>query len=245
MLKFGRWRADGSALATVSFDIPDHKTELSGEFEIIRPFNPRAQLGKRDRPYVFGSILIPPRDEPHLRMGYFGKSIDGARRWNLTGTTFNNKPGFVASTSFEPQVTAAIRTRTLDLQYKHVRLKPGRYFFFVVLDKTSAAGQWAEIAPDAELTLATTIKESDTGSIDIKIPGAKDNQRLYFVPLDIVDDESKALSYAKSMNLTRKISGERVFIEGLPVGRYRIAFDKRWKDVALAANRVELVELSP
>ena len=243
VLKFGRWRPDGTALAKISLAVPEHDTRLSGEFEIVRPFNPQAALAKHHRPYVAGTILIPRVREPHLRAGFFGESQDGLRHSNMAGMKFNAKPGFAASTTFEPQVTAVLRSRKLDFQFKHVKLAPGRYFFFVILNKTIAVGEWVDVHPDAEVTLSTTIPKSETGQLEIHVPNAKDNGRVYFVPLELVDDEAKALSYARSLGLSRKVSDERITIDGLPVGRYRIEFHGRSLDVMVDGNRTKRVVL--
>ena len=242
-LQVGPWQPDDMAVAKILLSVPKHDTKLSGSFKLQKPFNATSAPEAGDRPYVVGRILTNNIRKPNLRAGYFGVTDSGEKAGNMAGTVFNSTSGYAACTTFSPRNTSVFHHKGLNYGFKHVKLEPGRYFFYVNWNLGCVTGEWVDVKEDSEIKLTMKFDQKQSGSLDVAIPAGKENQHVTAIPLALFGDEPNPLSFARRLGISEKIQDGSVFFESLSPGRYRIVHGKVEKEVVVKADDTVSVTL--
>lgn len=225
--------------------IPEHKTTLSGKFVVEEPKNYKLPPTAEDAPFIvatpkFSASIGKP---DYLTVGYIGTSKAGKRVSNLAGTGWSDD-GYAASTTHEPRVTTVVFDKGT-ARAQHVKLEPGRYFHYLVLNRSFLVGEWVDVEADSQIEATLAIDSSDAGSLEV---ATASDRRVHLVPVDVLEgvDESKlnAMSLAYSMGLSAKPEDGKAVFDPIRPGKYILVTDKEEQTVEIAPGESKSIALA-
>jgi len=185
-LSFGE-TVEGRLPGRIFLSIPDQKIKIAGVFQVFAPENPAEQPRNRHRPYTHGRISFSPVEAKSLMAAYAGIGDDGEIYHNGAGMNLTpDNPyigGHVESTTFKPRNTSMWSDDDA-LRYRHVRLAPGNYIFAILWGQNLIAHQWQRVNEDSSLILDVEIDLAESGTLLVEIPGLKEGERVWLLPLN-------------------------------------------------------------
>ena len=227
----------------IELNVPEHKTTLSGRFVVEEPKNYKLVPTAEDAPFI---VAVPKLSssigEPeYFTAGYIGIPKAGKRISNLVGTGWSES-GYAASTTHEPRITSVLFENG-NARAQHVKLEPGKYFHYFVLNRSFVVGEWVEVDVDSQIRTSLDIDVSDAGSLQVEAPF----DRVHLAPVELLEQmqEAKmnATSLAYSMGLSAEPENGKAVFEMLRPGKYVVVAEKEEQTVEIAPGERKSVAL--
>jgi hypothetical protein len=223
-------------------------THLAGKFRGELKKSGGEPLDDDDVPYVTGKIVLKGEwKEESISAGFLGQGADGKNFSNMIGTTFRpGSGGPAANFSFDPQITSIINDEKGDLMFRHTKLAPGEYFFYVRRDKVMAAWKKATVKAGDKLNVDLTIDLANVGSLVVTLPDEKEKdafdwQNVQLVPAGI---DIPGGTFTFTFDAAEVKKGEKtVSIKNIPAGKWKVARGKSEADVEITAGKESAVTL--
>lgn len=197
-----------------------HKDYLAGTFEADwqRPAN--VMPGSDDVPFVQGTITVEGKTDPTVRVGCVSTVPDeaGALSNDSVETALGGKGG---SSRFGSASLFADASKGGTGRYEFIRLKPGRYFVYAVVPGSVSSGKWMTVGEKAEDRLDFTLKDGETGSLEVT-PPAGTLGKVNVGPADEKLTAAIAETISFSLGITQQTADGKVKFDKLPPGKYDV-----------------------
>lgn len=203
--------------------------------------DPAGALDARDAPYVQGTVALRMPKTLDITVGFVGKGADGREYSNRTGMAFDHGvhgPISVTSETHAPQLTTLFVTSKNEVRFRHVKLAPGEYLFYVRLGEPlgrktmfgpMAAWQQATVKAGDQLTLDLKVDETRMGSLIVTLPDEEVQEvqedeevlplALIPIPLTFTCSRFREMIYFRVANPEK---GQKiVVVKNVPAGKYR------------------------
>jgi hypothetical protein len=225
-------------------------THLTGKFTGTVKRSGTEPLDEDDVPYVTGKIVMKGDwKEESISAGFLGEGTGGKNVSNMIGTTFKPGGGGNASnTSFEPQITSILNDAKEGLIFRHTKLAPGEYFFYVRRDKVMAAWKKVTVKAGDKQNVDLTIDLTNVGSLVVNLPDEKEKdafglQSVQLIPAGI---EISGGEFTFAFDTGELKKGEKtVTIKNVPPGKWKVVRGKSEAEVEIAAGKEAKVTLMP
>jgi hypothetical protein len=224
-------------------------THLTGKFKGEVKRSGSEPLDEDDVPYVTGKIVMKGdwKDES-ISAGFLGKGANGKDYSNMIGSSFRPGGGGTASnTSFDPQISSIINDEKEGLTFRHTKLAPGEYFFYVRRDKVMSAWKKVTVKAGDKQAVDLTIDLANVGSLVVTVPDEKskdpfDWQSVQLIPMG-VEIPGGTFTFAFDAGEVKK--GEKtVTIKNIPPGKWKVARGKSEAEVEIVAGKESAVTLT-
>lgn len=208
----------------------------------------KKKLSPGDAPYAQGKIAFKGQVKGMVTVGYVGEDASGKAQSNQAGLIYQEgMQASVTSTTFAPRVSSLVLEKAGGASFRHVKLAPGRYLFFVSADKRCLDWRWLDVKADDQATLDLTADATNTGSLQIAVPPELAKEKVYLVPLDeagkLPELKVPVESLAWSIGMLVPVAEDKATLDGVRPGSYRAVAGKATVDVQVRAGEQAKAEL--
>jgi len=227
-------------------------TQMAGKFTATVRKTLEDPLDADDAPYVQGKIaFVGPWKQEKLAAGFVGKGADGKHYSNMAGSSISadNPGGGATSLTFAPQLTSLSNTKA-GLIYRHTKLAPGEYVFYVRRGDGLAAWKKVAVKQGDQLSEDLTIDPAKLGDLVVTLPDEEANDEFEWqVALIPAAAVSPDLNWGYGFSGAEAKKGQKtITVKGVLAGRYKVVRGKSEGEVEVVAGKstaVTLVRVDP